>query len=78
MHEYFLSYCLIFLKITFSNSRACHKMDQSDHDTIMRSVIDLNNRLDLNQRFLSLLQNEYRVFSKQMVEDIMVTVYSFI
>lgn len=48
------------------------KMEQCDQDTILRSLVDLTKLLDLNPRFLSLLQQKYRVFSQQMVEDILV------
>ncbi len=48
-------------------------MEQRDQDTVRRSVVELTKLLDLNTKFLSLLQNEYRVFSEQMIEDILVT-----
>ena len=48
-------------------------MEKCDQDTIMRSVLELTKLLDLNARYLSLLQKEYRVFSEQMVEDIVVS-----
>lgn len=46
-------------------------MEQCDQDTILRSLVDLTKLLDLNPRFLSLLQQKYKVFSQQMVEDIL-------
>jgi len=47
-------------------------MEQCDQDTILRSLVDLTKLLDLNPTFLSLLQQKYRVFSPEMVEDILV------
>lgn len=48
------------------------KMEQCDQDTILRSLVDLTKLLDLNPTFLSLLQQKYRIFSPEMVEDILV------
>lgn len=54
-------------------------MDQQDKDTITRSLVNLPRVLDLNQRFLSILQSlEHRVFSEQMIEDILVTELFFV
>lgn len=54
-------------------------MDQQDKDTITRSLVNLPRVLDLNQRFLSILQSlEHRVFSEQMIEDILVTELFFL
>jgi hypothetical protein len=47
-------------------------MEQCDQDTILRSLVDLTKLLDLNPTFLSLLQQKYRIFSPEMVEDILV------
>ena len=46
-------------------------MDKNDADTIIRAVPELTKMLDLNNRFLGLLL-EYRVFSKEMIDDILV------
>lgn len=47
-------------------------MEQNDQNTILRSLVDLTKLLDLNDTFLSLLQQKFRVFSSEMVEDILV------
>jgi hypothetical protein len=49
-------------------------MEQNDQNTILRSLVDLTKLLDLNDTFLSLLQQKFRVFSSEMVEDILVII----
>nr|CAH0100029.1 unnamed protein product [Daphnia galeata] len=46
-------------------------MEQNDQNTILRSLVDLTKLLDLNDTFLSLLQQKFRVFSSEMIEDIL-------
>lgn len=50
-------------------------MDKKDQDTILRSSPELKKFLDLNPRFLHLLQDGCRVFSQQMMTDILVSCY---
>jgi hypothetical protein len=48
-------------------------MDPTDIDTIIRSLPALQKNLDLNTHFLKLLcSTPYKVFSEQMIADIMV------
>ncbi len=48
-------------------------MEKNDVDTILRSLPEVKKMLNLTNQFLKLLL-DYRVFSKEMIEDIMVSV----
>lgn len=47
-------------------------MEKCDQDTVIRSLTQVPKILDLNATFLSLVQGEHRIFSEEMIEDILV------
>lgn len=53
------------------------RMEKNDVDTILRSLPEVKKMLNLTNQFLKILL-DYRVFSKEMIEDILVSGFLFI